>query len=119
FNLAVLAVEQRSRVSQANLMSVEAAFDRVHAVLQSLRESVVVIDTGGRVVLANRSARTLLRGADGQLEGRDLAELLCGDLRSAFIDGVARLERSAVDEIHTADLPHQGRILDLTMVQVQ
>ena len=119
FNLAVLAVEQRDRMSQANLMSVEAAFDRVHAVLQSLREIVIVIDPGGRIVLANRSARSLLKNGDQQLEGRELAELLADDLRVAFADGVARLESNAADEIRTADLPHQGRIYDLTMVQVQ
>src|SRR5262249_35596589 len=79
FNQAVVAVEQREGTTKANLMAVEVAFDRLHAVLQSLRESVVVVDPQGRIVLINRSARALL-GAATRIEAAAPLGLLHADL---------------------------------------
>lgn len=118
FNLALLAVEQRDQASKASLMTVEAAFDRVHAVLQSLRECVLVVDPRGRVVLLNRSARQLL-GAETRTEGCELLPLLSGDLQQAVREGIERIEQRGLTEVRAADLSYQGRIYDLTIVQVQ
>src|SRR5690606_33127 len=50
-NTLLMSALETNRQSRAQLMSVEAAFDRIHAVLHSLAEAVVVIDAGGNVVL--------------------------------------------------------------------
>jgi signal transduction histidine kinase len=117
FNQASQTIEQREQLSQANLMSVEVAFDRVHAVLQSLREGVVVVDMNGRVVLANRSARQIVRSDSGPIEGRMLADLVGGPLGEAVREGMER--KGAGLEIQRTDLEHESRIFDLTIVQTQ
>jgi two-component system phosphate regulon sensor histidine kinase PhoR len=119
FNLAGMALEQRSRQSLANLMSVEAAFDRVHAVLQSLSEGVIVVDPAGKIVLANRNARRMLVFGEGPVEGETLLSKLDGELRTTLAAGLDRVDGSKVGEQHTADVPHGERIVDVSIVQVQ
>jgi len=118
FNQAVVAVERREGTTKANLLAVEVAFDRLHAVLQSLRESVVVVDPQGRVVLINRSARALL-GAATRIEGAELLGLLEGELRTAVENGIRRMDGDGIAEVRTGDLPHADCILDVAIVQVQ
>ena len=119
FNMAGSALEQRSRQSLNNLMNAEAAFDRVNAVLQSLREGVVVVDTQGRIVLANRNARRMLQLGDRHLESEALVALLKGELQRSMQDGLRRLEQEDLDELRIGDVPHDSRIYDLAIVQVQ
>ncbi|MGE3172431.1 MAG: ATP-binding protein [Planctomycetota bacterium] len=119
FNMASLALEQRGRQSLANLMSVEAAFDRVHAVLQSLREGVVVVDPSGRIVMANRNARRMLAFADGHVEAEMLLDKVDGELRAALREGLERVDGGKVGERHIGDVRHRDSILDLSIVQVQ
>lgn len=119
FNLAGMALEQRGRQSLANLMSVEAAFDRVHAVLQSLREGVVVVDPQGRIVLANRNARRLLRFGDGRVEAEPLLDKLDGELHASIAAGLQRVDGQKVGELHTNDVAHGDRMFDLSIVQVK
>lgn len=119
FNQACGSVIEREQLSRANLMSVEVAFDRVHSVLQSLREGVVVIDVNGRVVLANRSARQAIRSDSGAIEGRMLTELVDGELAAAVGAGLARIDSRQAEETRTTDIVHRGGFYDLTMVQVQ
>jgi signal transduction histidine kinase len=119
FNLAVATVEERQHLSRANLMSVEVAFDRVHSVLQSLREGVVVVDDNGRVVLANRSARQVVRNDSGAIEGRYLTDLLDADLREGIRDAMARIDARSAEEIKISDIVYRDRFFDLTLVQVQ
>ena len=118
FNQACQSIEQREQLSQANLMSVEVAFDRVHSVLQSLREGVVVVDVSGRVVLANRSARQVVRNDSGPIEGRMLVDLVGGQLGQAVQQGMDRSSSTAA-EIHSTDIEHGDRMFDLTIVQMQ
>ena len=117
FNMASSALEQRVQQSQANLVSVEAAFDRIHAVLQSLREGVAVVDPEGHVVLANRSAERLLDSSD-KLDGQLLTEQIDGDLGAALLNGLAEVDGGAAD-FRASDLHHGSHILDLRVVQVQ
>jgi len=117
FNDACAGIEERQQMSQANLMSVEVAFDRVHSVLQSLREGVIVVDLDGRVVLANRAARRVIR-SDG-IEGRYLGELVTGELQAAVRDSMTRIGATGAEEIKSTDISQHGRIYDLTVVQVQ
>lgn len=118
FNLACASVEEREHLSRANLMSVEVAFDRVHSVLQSLREGVVVVDDNGRVVLANRSARQVVRTEAGAIEGRYLTDLVDADLRDGIRDSMARIDSRSAEEIKTTDIVYRDRFYDLTLVQV-
>ncbi|MEO6593576.1 MAG: HAMP domain-containing sensor histidine kinase [Planctomycetota bacterium] len=118
FNQACQSIEQREQLSQANLISVEVAFDRVHAVLQALREGVVVVNTGGRVALANRSARQVVRSECGPIEGCLLVDLVGGELGQAIQQGMERSNRSAA-EVHSTDIAHGDHMFDLTIVQMQ
>ena len=116
-NMASSTLAERVEQSQANLVSVEAAFDRVHAVLQSLREGVAVVDPSGQIVLANRSAERLL-GSTERLEGQYLAKRVDGDLGQTLLNGLAFIDRGN-PEFRAVDLGHGSNILDLTIVQVK
>lgn len=118
FNQALLAIEQRDHASKCNLTNVEVAFDRVHAVLQSLRECVIVIDPRGRVVLCNLAAHQML-GTETRTDGLELLPLLNGDLEKAVRDGVAQIETGTTGEVRASDLHHQRHIYDLAIVQVK
>lgn len=118
-NLAGAALEQRSQKSLASLLSAEAAFDRVHAVLQSLREGVVVIDTSGRVVLANRNARRMLQLEGRRVEAEALLTQLQGPLLDAVRQSLSQMDAQGLPELRVDDVLHEGRIYDLSLVQVQ
>ena len=92
FHLAHAAMEQRSQKTVANLMHAEAAFDRVHAVLQSLREGVVVVDTKERIVLMNRNARRVLGLGERRAEAEPLFSLCTCALATALREGLTRIE---------------------------
>lgn len=119
FNLAGSALEQRSRQSLNNLMNAEAAFDRVYAVLQSMREGVVVIDTNGRVVIANKNARRMLQLGDRRLESETFVTLLQGTLQQAMQNALQRAERDQLAEVRVDDVEYEQRFYDLTIVKVQ
>ncbi|WP_187107796.1 sensor histidine kinase NtrY-like [Sphingomonas xanthus] len=64
----------------------------IEAVLSSVTAGVIAVDAGGRVLLTNRSAETLLRHGDEGIEGKELgdvsselAEFLVGDARDANV----------------------------------
>jgi two-component system nitrogen regulation sensor histidine kinase NtrY len=66
--------EQTNALRSANTqLDTRRAF--IEAVLSSVTAGVVAVDTGGRIRLLNRSARTLLEKGDAELEGRDLASV--------------------------------------------
>lgn len=119
FNLAGSALEQRSRQSLNNLMNAEAAFDRVYAVLQSMREGVVVIDTNGRVVIANKNARRMLQLGDRRLESETFVTLMKGSLQTAMENALLRAERDKLAEVRVDDVEFEERFYDLTIVKVQ
>ncbi len=119
FQMTHAAVQNRSQQTVANLMQAEAAFDRVHAVLQSLREGVVVVDTNSRVVLMNRNARAMLGLGDRRAEAEPLPQLCKGPLAAAMQDGIARLASGQQRDERIADVPHGKGFFDVTVVQVQ
>jgi two-component system nitrogen regulation sensor histidine kinase NtrY len=64
----------------------------IEAVLSSVTAGVIALDGKGRVLLTNRSAETLLRHGDENIEGRELAEVstelaefLSGETRDADV----------------------------------
>ncbi len=97
------AIESQA-LSQAKLMSVEAAFDRIHAVLRSLSEGVIVVGRRGDIVLANPSARELMAEGVSRIEGAPVGDtfpeefgavlsgmlepVLGGDSKREFSEGV-------------------------------
>jgi two-component system phosphate regulon sensor histidine kinase PhoR len=119
FNQAFATVQQREQQSRANLMSVEAAFERLHSVLQSLREGVVVIDRDGRVVLANRSARTLLQAESGHREGQLLEELLPDAVREAVRRGIDATASKRGEEFRVTDVGHGDRLFDVSVTEMR
>jgi two-component system phosphate regulon sensor histidine kinase PhoR len=119
FNQTANSVQEREQLSQANLMSVEVAFDRVHSVLQSLHEGVIVVDVQGRVVLANAAARRTVQPDGNSIDGKPLAQVLDGDLAAAVRTAIARLDDTGAEETQVSDITRGGRIYDLTVVQVR
>src|SRR5262249_7491935 len=106
-------------MSQANLHSVEMQFDRLHAVLQSLGEGVVVIDMLHEVLLANPAARALLDGGGKPIEGRPLVSLLRGSLKERLASTLRQMSqqdrgRAEVFGLHVGD-----RVFDVSVVRVR
>lgn len=118
-NLAALAAEERKRVSQANLISLEVAFDRIHSVLNSLSEGVIVIDGMREVVIANPAARARLRADQGPIEGRPIVDLLDGELREHVQNGLEMLPGAADGRVLLTGLEHRDRVLDVSIVRVR
>src|SRR3954447_16597551 len=69
--------------------------DYHHAVLHAVREGLLLVDSDGRVQLANDEARRLL-AADGDPVGRHVAELGLSRELTETLTG----QRPAVDEVH-------------------
>ena len=115
---ALAAVEERSRASQISRLSAEAAFERIHAVLQSLVEGVILVDADGGVVLANPCARRILEGGSQPVEGRALAGLLPDGLRGQVLAGVASL-REGREHVQIMGLQAGERVYEVSMVHAQ
>ncbi|WP_363797999.1 tetratricopeptide repeat protein [Lysobacter firmicutimachus] len=74
---------------------------RLQAALDSREDAVLILDAGGQVVAANRSAGRLLGqtgGADGALPGRAFGELLDEPAAAALAQALARLEESSAPQ---------------------
>jgi signal transduction histidine kinase len=116
---ASAAIDERAKMSQANLMSVEIAFDRIHSVLHSLSESVLVVDVVGELVLANRCARKLLKEDGRPIEGRPLLALLQGTLREVVEGAMQRVQRQGEELTQVAGVTFNQRVYDLSVVRVR
>ena len=113
-NGAISAVDHRRHVSEANLMSVESAFDRIHSVLQSLTEGVILVDDRGRVLLANPFARRVMADRGGRpIEGCELGELLKGELGAGVARGMEQLGRGEHEQIELLGLNAGDRVFDV------
>jgi signal transduction histidine kinase len=114
-NGAAIAVDQRSRVSQASLISAEAAFDRIHAVLHSLTEGVILVDRRANVVLANPCARRLMADRDRPIEGQPLSALLTSDFGAQVMRAFASLEGGG-EAVQLMGVQHGERVFDVSIV---
>ncbi len=98
-----LSFHEQSRTSQANLLALEEAFEKIRSVLHSLGEGVLVTDHRGDVVLSNPAAARILGSAREGIRGRDVLSLfpetdalrlksamadVRRDRRLRFLDGV-------------------------------
>ena len=113
FQDANSTLQERERMSQAELLSVEIAFDRIHAVVQSLTEGVIVVDGDGNVVLSNKSARGVLKDDERQIVGRPLVEFLHGELRDAVEGGLRQVDAGVTPEARVMNLESGDRVYDL------
>ncbi len=118
-NEAWATVDERTRRSQANLLSMEMAFDRIHSVLQSLAEGVIVIDAAGEVLLANPAARQLLSAGNRPIEGRPLVELLQGDLQEWLRESLTQLNKTPRPRSDLFGVHHGQRVYDVSVVRVR
>lgn len=118
-NEAWASVDERTRLSQANLLSVEMQFDRIHSVLQSLVEGVVVVDMLGEVLLANPAARGVLQGGGRPIEGRSLTSLVGGDLKERLATSLAQMSDPTRSRTDVFGLHVGSKVYDVSVVRVR
>jgi two-component system phosphate regulon sensor histidine kinase PhoR len=95
-----MAEQLRRRLSQASDEQ-----ERLRAVLQGMVEGVLVLDRGGRVILANPRLRELF-GVWGGVEGRSALEVIRRvDVESALTEA-ARTPEPVVRELHLSSDRH-------------
>ena len=88
---------------------ISALFEQRQAMLQSLREGVIAVDTHGRVTMVNHAAREILLLPSGQ-QSENASEPLLASLREVAKTGVARQDR---------EIGCNGRLLLCNMVPVK
>lgn len=100
-NKTLTGAFEESQSSQAKLVSITAAFDRMNAVLRTFTEGVFVIGKRGEIVLANPAAYAFLdRDAVTPMQGRtgddapppSFAQLVVGPLRAPLERALERLD---------------------------
>ncbi len=81
------------------------------ATMDSMREGVLMVDQGMRVVASNRAARDLFDAVDGELVARRLTELTRNpSIHAAFL---AALERGERGEVKVETQTGERRVFDL------
>jgi len=70
-----IELEERNRQLKAALEETETAKDNLRCVLQSMGETIIVLDPCGRVTMVNRAATEMLGPAMADAVGRQLSEL--------------------------------------------
>jgi signal transduction histidine kinase len=119
-NQARADIEHRQRQSQASLMTAEAAFDRIHSVLHSLNEGVILVNVRDCVVLANPCARRLLDGGGAPIEGRPLVDLVAAELRGPLQRGLEQVRQDeGHEQVQVVGVQVGNRLFDVTMVSAQ
>ncbi|MEI9537380.1 sensor histidine kinase [Enterobacter cancerogenus] len=88
---------------------ISALFEQRQAMLQSLREGVIAVDTHGRVTMVNHAAREILLLPSGQ-QSENASEPLLASLLEVAKTGVARQDR---------EIGCNGRLLLCNMVPVK
>ncbi|MCA8941536.1 MAG: PAS domain-containing sensor histidine kinase [Planctomycetes bacterium] len=116
-NQYMTASIENSQLSQAKLLSVEAAFDRIHAVLRTLVDGVIVVNSRREVVLANQAAKDIV-GASGAFEGRALADVIRGSLLELVSESLQRIEAGGNGRMFAA-VEYAERILDIEVSRVR
>src|SRR4051812_36148339 len=83
-----------TRRASAGASNADANDEHLRAILHTTQDLIYLIDGDGRVALASKSAKLALLATHDHLIGRPLREL---PLPRAFIDGVERRRRDALD----------------------
>jgi two-component system phosphate regulon sensor histidine kinase PhoR len=108
------AVEQRERVAAPGSARANALLE---AMMNGMREGMLVVDEGMRVVASNRMALEIFSGVEGALETRRLSELTRNpSINNAFVAALSRNEQSETKvEMEGAG----GPIFDLRVVPLR
>ena len=101
----------QNRLSHAKQLSAEIAFDRIHSVVQSLTDGVIVVGPERRVVLANRVARQVLVDDGRAVEGRPLLDVLDGELAEPVTKiwtnkGLKKIIKEGLPEVNSCSMKH-------------
>ena len=111
---------QRDAVAQ--VMSLQMAYERSRSVLEALCEGVLVVDSGGEIVLANPAARRAMKMPTLDPGGRILWEVLTPELAQRARDAWEALRdgnhgRDELPQIRYSAIPCRDSVYDLTAVQ--
>jgi signal transduction histidine kinase len=117
--LAGSSIENRVNQSMARALSLEAAFEHVHSVIQSLTEGVLVLDRDNQLVLNNPAGGRWLADTGGSSSGRPVVDLLSGDLSMVVRGGLEYLADVAENEYRCYGVPAGERILDVAVARVR
>jgi len=117
---------ESEREAEAQRISLELSFDRSEAVLESLREGVIVVDGAGEVVMANPAARRVLTKPHQDPVGHILWEVLAGDVsrfaneawHAVLEDVDGESEDGVVSQVRHSSIACRGCYYDLTAVPV-
>jgi signal transduction histidine kinase len=110
------------RTAAARLAVAELALDRVDAVIESLREGVIVVDAAGEVVLCNPAARRMTADPVRREVGMRLTDLLQPELARRAADALADLRSqgaAVAGPVRYPSIECQGEVFDLTAVPVR
>ncbi|GAB4146265.1 MAG: hypothetical protein Fur0037_14300 [Planctomycetota bacterium] len=111
------------RDSDARLLALELAYDRVRSVLESLGEGVIVVDEVGEVVLTNPASSVALRCEIPSLDPPLLEDVLAEEMREPARRALAALRSGEGGEkprvYRVSSVSCGDRVFDLTAVPVE
>ncbi len=107
-----------TRTSLVKSLSIQDSFERLHAVLQSLGEGVVVCDGSGTFVLANPVAASLLDVPLAGVSGTSLIEALPPEERARVRTAISHALRADENAV-VKDVKIAGRVLNLSVTPVR
>ena len=110
--------EMATRTSLVKSLSIQDSFERLHAVLQSLGEGVVVCDGSGTFVLANPVAASLLDVPLAGVSGTSLIEALPPEERARVRTAISHALRADENAV-VKDVKIAGRVLNLSVTPVR
>ncbi|MFQ5736468.1 MAG: EAL domain-containing protein [Thermodesulfobacteriota bacterium] len=106
FNSMVSAITQREealRNSEEALKKSETKYRLIHEISF---DGIIVADTESRIIECNRSAERIFGYEEGELEGKNLTELIPMEFRQRHLDGVRRFCETGKSQV-------QGHMIEL------
>jgi len=115
------AAVERHRGAAARALALQLTVDRLEAVLGSLREAVVVVDSQHEIVLSNPVARSVLCDRSRTPVGLAIGDVLAPGLGAIASQLLAELEADPDSErpARRSGVGHDGQVLDVTAVKVR
>ncbi len=100
----------RAASDAAALHRLETENNELNAILDTATDGVLVLDHGGRVLSANRSAAALFGYEPGELAERSLPELLAPESRQPVLNALERLAQQSGTQLPDAGREALGRV---------
>lgn len=94
--LASATIDDRRKPSETALRAAEAELRELKSILDIATEGVVIVDSDGRILAANRGAEVLFGCARNDLNGR-FAEMFAPESRRTALDYLTGLSRSKIE----------------------